>query len=47
MDKKTFEQNARTFLKYGIGNNIEESRQKVQLMIDVNEMIEKRKREKK
>ena len=33
MDKKQFEKNARMFLKYGIGHNIEEAREHLRKLI--------------
>ena len=47
MDKKQFEKNARTLLKYGIGKNIEEAREKLQsLIIDAKEIAKRDKAEK-
>ena len=46
MDKKQFEKSARTLLKHGIGNTIEESREKLRVLIKANRIMEKYKGEK-
>ena len=39
MDKKKFEKNAKLLLKYGIGENIEESSKKLQALMNAQEKI--------
>ncbi len=41
MEIKKFEKNAKLLLKYGIGENIEESRKKLQLLINAQKRINK------
>lgn len=43
MEIKRFEKLARTLLKYGIGHNIEEAREKAQSLIEANRMAKKQK----
>ena len=43
MNEKEFEKNARTLLKYGVAHSIEDAREKIQLMIDVKKIVERRK----
>ena len=44
MDKKQFEKSARLLLKYGIGHDIEEAREKLRVMIEANRVEEEKKR---
>lgn len=43
MDKKQFEKNARTLLRYGIGDNIEGAREKLRALIGAQRIMEKHK----
>jgi len=41
MDKKQFEMSARTLLKYGVGSDIEEAREKLRVLIEANRITNK------